>query len=244
MTSTPIPLDAIRRLHYGYIVAPEGRPDAGQPIPVCGYLVEHPKARILFDTGLSPVDDATRQRYEPRASPPDVVLGAVGLAPGDIDIVVNCHLHVDHAGGNDRFAGTPIWVQRAELELAEAGDHTFPEYAYDFEGADLRVIDGEVELVPGVRIIPTPGHTAGHQALVVETAAGPVLLAGQAFNAASEFGFAAFSHRLAAAGLDTIGVAPGWMARVAELDPIRAYFAHDLLVQERDEAALGTPRPL
>jgi len=244
MTTTVLSLDRIRRLHYGYIVAPEGRTDVGQPIPVCGYLVEHPKARILFDTGLSPVDEATRARYRPRAATPGVVLAGLGLAPGDIDLVVNCHLHLDHAGGNDQFPDTPIYVQRAELDLAEAGDHTFPEYAYDFPGARLRVIGGEEEPVPGVRIVPTPGHTAGHQALVVETVVGPVLLAGQAFTTASEFGFAAFSHRLAAAGLDTIGESPAWMARVAEFDPIRTYFAHDLLVHERDEASLGVPQPL
>ncbi|MDP9467156.1 MAG: hypothetical protein M3P32_00215 [Chloroflexota bacterium] len=46
--------ERIRRLHYGYIVAPEESPVAGQPIPVCGYLVEHPKARILFDTASRP----------------------------------------------------------------------------------------------------------------------------------------------------------------------------------------------
>ena len=206
--------------------------------------MEHPRARILFDTGLSPVDEATRERYRPRGTPPEVVLAALDLSPGDVDVVVNCHLHADHAGGNDRFPDTPIYIQRAEIDLAEAGDHTFPEYAYDFDGADLRVIDGEVEVVPGVRIVPTPGHTAGHQGLVVDTDIGAVLLAGQAFDAASQFGFAAFSHRLAAAGLDAIGESPGWMARVHELDPIRTYFAHDLLVHERDEAALGAPIPL
>jgi glyoxylase-like metal-dependent hydrolase (beta-lactamase superfamily II) len=236
--------DAIRRLHYGYIVAPDGGSDAGQPIPVCGYLVEHPRARILFDTGLSPVDDATRQRYRPRATAPEAVLGALDLEPGDIDLVVNCHLHVDHAGGNDHFPDIPIYIQRAELELARAGDHTFPEFAYDFPRATLRVIDGETELVPGVRIVPTPGHTAGHQAVIVDTDIGPVLLAGQAFTTASEFGFAAFSHRLVTAGLDAIGESPGWMSRVHELDPIRTYFAHDLLVHERDSASLGVPRPL
>ena len=236
-----IGLDAIRRVHYGYIVAPEGGADAGQPIPVCGYVIKHPKARILFDTGLSPIDAETRERYHPRAMTADDALTVVGLAPGDIDLVVNCHLHVDHAGGNDRFPGTPIYVQAAEMRLAEAGDHTFPEYAYDFPDADLRVIDGEVELVPGVRIVPTPGHTAGHQALVVETTAGPVLFAGQAFTTASEFGFAAFSHRLTAAGLDTIGEVPAWMARIAAIAPARTVFAHDLLVHEQDAADLGRP---
>jgi hypothetical protein len=61
-------ISRIRRLHFGYYVVPEGSLDAGQPLPVCGYLVEHAAGRILFDTGFSPVDEATRQRYAPRAS--------------------------------------------------------------------------------------------------------------------------------------------------------------------------------
>jgi glyoxylase-like metal-dependent hydrolase (beta-lactamase superfamily II) len=237
-------LSTIRRLHYGYITAPDGGSDAGQPLPVCGYLVEHPKARILYDTGLTPVDDRLRQRYAPRGSTVAQVLATVGLEPGDIDLIANCHMHVDHAGGNSTFPDVPIYVQDPELEAAQGPDFTFPEYTFDFPGATLRVIDGEIEPVPGVRIVPTPGHTPGHQSLVVETAAGSVLLAGQSFDRASDFGFAAFSHRLARDGLDTIGVFPPWMARIDELAPVRGLFAHDLTVFEPDPAPIGRPRPL
>jgi glyoxylase-like metal-dependent hydrolase (beta-lactamase superfamily II) len=237
-------LSTIRRLHYGYITAPDGGSDAGQPLPVCGYLVEHPTARILYDTGLTPVDDWLRQRYAPRGSTVAQVLATVGLEAGDIDLIVNCHMHVDHAGGNSAFPDVPIYVQDPELEAAQGPDVTFPEYTFDFPGATLRVIDGEIEPVPGVRIVPTPGHTPGHQSLVVETAAGSVLLAGQSFDRASDFGFAAFSHRLARDGLDTIGVFPPWMARIDELAPVRGLFAHDLTVFEPDPAPIGRPRPL
>ena len=234
--------ERIRRLHYGYIVAPEGTQDAGQPIPVCGYLIEHPTARILFDTGISPMDDETRQRYLPRGAPVEEVLAGIGLGLGDIDLIANCHLHADHAGGNSSFPNVPVYVQEAELEVARTTEHTFPAYTFDFPDVQLEVVRGEAEIVPGVRLIPTPGHTVGHQALVVDTQAGRVLLAGQAFNTASEFSFAAFSHRLDAAGLDTIGTFPPWMPRVAALRPQRGYFAHDLLTYESDPADLGHPR--
>lgn len=234
--------ERIRRLHYGYIVSPEGSPDAGQPIPVCGYLIEHPKGRILFDTGISPFDDETRERYQPRVTPVEQVLAGIGLALSDIDLIANCHLHADHAGGNSKFPKVPVYVQAAELLIARTTEHTYPEYTFDFPDVALQVIRGEEEMVPGVRIIPTPGHTLGHQALVIDTKAGRVLLAGQAFNSASEFSFAAFSHRLDAAGLDTIGKFPPWMARIAALEPRRGYFAHDLLIYEPDPADLGHPR--
>lgn len=234
--------ERIRRLHYGYIVAPEGTSDAGQPIPVCGYLIEHPKARILFDTGISPMDDETRERYHPRARPVEEVLAGIGLALSDIDLIANCHLHADHAGGNSKFPGVPVYVQKAELMIARTTEHTYPEYTFDFPDVKLEVIKGETEMVSGVRIIPTPGHTPGHQALVVDTKAGRVLLAGQAFNTASEFSFAAFSHRLDAERRDQIGKFPPWMTRVAALKPQRGYFAHDLLTYEPDPAELGHPR--
>ncbi len=234
--------ERIRRLHYGYIVSPGGSPDAGQPIPVCGYLIEHPKGRILFDTGIAPFDDETRDRYHPRVTPVDKALVGIGLALSDIDLIVNCHLHADHAGGNSKFPKVPIYVQAAELLIARTTEHTTPAYVFDFPDVALTVIRGEEEMVPGVRIIPTPGHTPGHQALVVDTKAGRVLLAGQAFDNASEFSFAAFSHRLDSSGLDQIGKFPPWMARVAELDPQRGYFAHDLLTYEPDPADIGHPR--
>jgi N-acyl homoserine lactone hydrolase len=232
-------ISRIRRLHFGYYVVPEGYPEAGQPLPVCGYLVEHPAGRILFDTGFSPIDAAMRQRFRPRARPVEEVLAVAGLATADIDLIANCHLHADHAGGNYRFPDVPIYIQEKELELAHKMDHTFPEFAVDFPGARIEIVLGEAEIVPGVRLIPTPGHTPGHQAMVVDTNIGPVLLAGQVFNTASQFSLAAFAHRLEREGLDTIGVFPEWMSRIDSINPTRGFFAHDLLAFERDETKLG-----
>lgn len=64
------------------------------------------------------------------------------------------------------------------------------------------------------------------------------------FTTASEFGFAQFSDRLVRAGKPSIGSVPDWMERVLAVDPQRVYFAHDLLVHERDTAGLGTPEPI
>jgi N-acyl homoserine lactone hydrolase len=237
-------ISRIRRLHFGYYVVPEEYPDGGQPLPVCGYLVEHPAGRILFDTGFSPIDAPIRQRFRPRARPVEQALAAAGLAISDIELIANCHLHADHAGGNSRFPDVPIYVQEKELALAHEPDHTFPEFAVDFPGARFEVISGETEIVPGVRLVPTPGHTAGHQAMVVDTNIGPVLLAGQVFNTASQFSLAAFAHRLERDGLDRIGTFPEWMSRIDSINPTRGFFAHDLLVFERDEAELGTAAPI
>ena len=235
---------SVERVHYGFIIAPEGSPNAGQPIPVVGYLVRHPDALFLFDTGFAPIDAATRDAYHPQAVNVEQALAGLGVRPSDIDVVANCHLHADHGGGNAAFPGTPIYVQGPELEAAGQPGYTNPAGTHDFPGATLEVIDGEAEPLPGIRILPTPGHSPGHQSLAVSTGSGWLILAGQAFTTASEFGFALFSDRLVRAGKPSIGTVPDWMERVVALDPSRVYFAHDLLVHERDTASLGNAEPI
>src|SRR5919197_6565968 len=91
--------------------------------------------------------------------------------------VINTHLHFDHCGGNRLFAGVPIYVQRAEREAAREPDYTIPEWA-EFEGATYEEVDGEAEILPGIRVVPTPGHTPGHQSVLVDTEDGLVVVAG------------------------------------------------------------------
>ena len=103
-------------------------------------------------------------------------------APGElvsrVAAVVNTHLHFDHCGGNRLFPGIPIHVQRRELADARTeDDYTVREWV-DFRGATYVEHDGEAEILPGVRLLPAPGHTAGHQVVLVETDEGPVVLGG------------------------------------------------------------------
>ena len=235
---------SVERIHFGFLVAPADTRDAGQPIPVVGYLVRHPDALFLFDTGFAQIDAGTRERYRPQAVSVEQALAGMRLRPRDVEVVANCHLHADHGGGNAAFPGVPIYVQRPELEAAREPDYTNPAGTHDFPGARLEVIDGEAEPLPGIRLVPTPGHSPGHQSLAVWTGSGWLVLAGQAFTTASEFGFALFSDRLARAGQPPIGQVPDWMERIVALDPSRVYFAHDLLVHERDTAALGNAEPI
>jgi N-acyl homoserine lactone hydrolase len=96
-----------------------------------------------------------------------------------IAAVINCHLHFDHCGQNAAFPGIPIYVQRAEWDAAHEPDYTIAEWV-DFDGADYRKIDGAEHLLPSVSIVPTPGHTPGSQALIIDSAEARVILAGQA----------------------------------------------------------------
>src|SRR5215213_5629658 len=95
-----------------------------------------------------------------------------------IDMVVNTHLHADHCGGNHLFAGRPIYVQRRELEDARSeDDYTIPEWV-EATGVRYVPVDGELELLPGLRLVPAPGHTRGTQVVVVETGGRPVVVGG------------------------------------------------------------------
>lgn len=241
--TTPIKAGDIQRIHYGYIVSPPEYPDAGQPLPVSGFLVPYPGGRLLFDTGMSPVDQETRDRYHPRLRTAVEALASVGAGVEDINVIANCHLHADHAGGNHLFPNVRVVVQRAELEAARQPDYTFPQYAFDFPGARLEVVEGEVEVAPGLRLVPTEGHTPGHQSLLIETNQGRWLLAGQAANTTWEFSAAAFSERIAAEREDVIGTFPAWMPMLRTREIQRAFFAHDLCVWERDTSDIGQPQP-
>jgi N-acyl homoserine lactone hydrolase len=224
----------VRRMLMGHFTMPEDSSLPGQSIVVCAYLLAHPDGPILFDTGLGRHEEAERV-YRPVMRDVRRELRRAGWNADDVRAVVNCHLHVDHAGGNPHFPGRPIFVQPAEVEAAADQEYTNPNVV-DFEGVRLELHDGEADVAPGVRIIPTPGHTPGHQSLVVDTRQGRVVLAGQAFSDASEYGRAAFaSHLVGEGGTDGVEI-PAWVRTIhEEIDPVRILFAHDLAVWERAE---------
>ncbi len=143
-------------------------PNAGEVGVVIGYVVRHAGGVLLFDTGFGFGDAELDAYYQVRARPVVDALADAGIDPSSIDAVVNCHLHVDHAGQNGRFPGVPIYVQAAEWTVAHTTDHTILDWI-DAPGTDYHHIAGDHDLAPGVRIVATPGHTPGHQSLAVAT---------------------------------------------------------------------------
>lgn len=114
-------------------------------------------------------------------------LNELGYTPGDISYVVNTHLHFDHAGNNDLFGGARFFVQRAHWEFAR-GNRNYPGFCWDLPQLRYDLLDGPAQVVPGVQVLPTPGHTPGHQSVVVTLAeAGTVILAGDAVHSGSSF---------------------------------------------------------
>ncbi|MGC8732154.1 MAG: N-acyl homoserine lactonase family protein [Halothiobacillaceae bacterium] len=164
--------------------------------PILAYLIETSQGRILYDVGCDyrKIEDASLRKryYDPEVfafGAPEMQeeqrlphhLQRLGLTPADIDVVFLGHLHFDHAGGLCEVCGAEVHVQHDEMEAARSGldPAYFPD---DFAGNHLwKIMQGEYDLVPGVRAISSPGHTAGHMSLWVELPRGaPVILCGDA----------------------------------------------------------------
>jgi N-acyl homoserine lactone hydrolase len=218
----------VRRVDFGYFVRPADETAGGRERvePVLGYLVDHPQGRLLFDTGMGAHPDVDAH-YRPRRADPEQALRAAGARLNDVDVVVNCHLHFDHCGNNPAFRGRPIFVQDVELTSAHAPDYTLPELI-DADGLVYEQVSGDAEIWAGISVVPTPGHTAGHQSLIVHRTDGDVVvLCGQGHDTASGFSAAVLAVRAADDGHLPSGLAPEWVRRLTELDPSRVYFAHD-----------------
>jgi glyoxylase-like metal-dependent hydrolase (beta-lactamase superfamily II) len=143
-------------------------------------LIQTPSGRLLVETGIGDrLDDKTRtmRGYEGPWIVP--ALETAGFLPETIDVVAMSHLHFDHAGGLLRpdgeraFPHATIVAQKAEWEIA-LGDN--PRLVASYVQPELQLVkdwgaqgwtDGERELLPGVTVIPTGGHSAGHQAVIV-----------------------------------------------------------------------------
>jgi N-acyl homoserine lactone hydrolase len=225
-------VDDVRRLDLGTFVRPADETATGQPRveAVHGYAIPHDAGLIVDDTGNGEADDEPEAWYGPRRVWLDDALQEHGLAADDVSLVINCHLHFDHIGGNPRLAGRRILCQRRELDAAASGDYTVASLV-DFPGARYELLDGEAEPVRGVHVIPTPGHVDGHQSVVVECDDGSIVVAGQSHDTASGWSADVLARRASALGhTPPLPVAPRWMARLLSFDPRRVVFAHDAAV--------------
>jgi N-acyl homoserine lactone hydrolase len=164
-------------------------------VPVGCYLVTHPRGNLLLDTGVHPaaltdpvgrLGERRAARFKIRSAPTDNVvsqLGLLGLGPDDVRYVANSHFHFDHCGGNELFPRATFLVQRAEMEAARE-TITTPSSRYspsqvDFDHPlEYRLLEGEHDVFGDgtVVLVPTYGHTPGHQSLVIRDGRAPDLV--------------------------------------------------------------------
>jgi glyoxylase-like metal-dependent hydrolase (beta-lactamase superfamily II) len=143
-------------------------------------LVETPAGRVLIETGIGERLDEKNVAMRGYAGSPIVpTLRAAGFDPGSVDVVAMSHLHYDHAGGllladgSRAFPRARIVAQRREWEVALG---TNARLVASYDQPELRLVrdwgaegwaEGDRELLPGVSVVRTGGHSAGHQAIVV-----------------------------------------------------------------------------
>jgi N-acyl homoserine lactone hydrolase len=226
-----VQVEDVRRLFLGtFVRPPEETGGAPRVEAVYGYAVPHASGLVLLDTGIGAADAETEAWYRPRRIDLHEALHTEGWTLDDVHLVVNCHLHFDHCGGNPLLPGRRVVAQRRELASARAGGYTFEDL---IEGATYEELDGEAEVLPGVHVIPTPGHVDGHQSVAVVCDDGSIVLAGQSHDQASQWSAGALAARARTLGhAEPLPAYPPWIDRLMTFDPRRVVFAHDAAVWE------------
>jgi glyoxylase-like metal-dependent hydrolase (beta-lactamase superfamily II) len=155
-------------------------------VPIIVWYIEGAEKKILVDTGgCDPEDPGLKPWVSPYVRPagqelPNVLKTKLGLTPDDIDIVLMSHLHWDHCCGNDLFPKAEFIVQEKELESARNPIPILsPIYVKKFiDDFPYTTVDGDKEIVDGVSVIFTPGHSEGFQGVLVEAESNRYFLAG------------------------------------------------------------------
>jgi N-acyl homoserine lactone hydrolase len=212
-----MPLE-IKRLHLASLRGIDGR-----DWPVHGFVVTHPGGAVLVDTGCGGPDEVLNDWRVVNRSVADA-LADLDMSPADIGLVINTHLHFDHCGQNAVFTHAACHVQRTELDRARRESAELYDW-FGFMNARWELLDGDTEILPGLSVITTPGHTAGHQCVVVSTAGGQDVLLGDAAYTPRQF-----------AGPPDADLPPGqasdpaaWrgsLGRIRSLEPARVHFCH------------------
>lgn len=218
------------------VLSPQAARGRRLRIPVYSYLIQTSDSLILLDTGCSHqcrtnpaglLGADTFKVLKPDLTPTDHIvaqLGALHLIPADIDLVVNSHCHFDHAGGNEGFPTNRFGIQQLEYQAAEEDRETYPDLAFrPPDLSRLTLFRGDTELAPGATLISTPGHTLGHQSLLVELSDRAVLITSDAVYTKSHFSV----EHLGAAKDPALARAS--LKRLLEIsrDGARPFFSHD-----------------
>jgi N-acyl homoserine lactone hydrolase len=164
-------------------------------VPITSYLIDHPRGRVLFDSGLhvdtlhSPAEHigdvlAAFHQFD-YGTGEDIAarLTSIDVDPASITHVINSHLHFDHCGGNALLPNATVVVQRPELDAAKGGGEVKGYVTADFDtGQPWQLINGEHDFFGdgSVVLIPTYGHTPGHQSVRVRTENKEFVLCGDA----------------------------------------------------------------
>ena len=156
-------------------------------LPIWAFLVQSEEKNILVDTGLDENELMTPAGFteETGLEPKSILelLDEIGLQAEDINIVINTHLHDDHCGNNALFNKALFYAHKNELAFCRNPhplDHRYDEYF--IEEINFIEVESETEIVPGVKVIPRPGHSVGTLSVEVDTGEGQAIITGFCCN--------------------------------------------------------------
>ena len=153
------------------------------PLALRCVLIEHDDGLVLIDTGIGNKENekfidiyGVENKGTRGATQLEDAIAELGHRPEDIRWVINTHLHFDHAGGNKTVDGLAFpraryVAQKGELNFAQhTNERTAGSYLpHNFSDTPFELIDGETEILPGIRGLPTPGHVPYHQSILIES---------------------------------------------------------------------------
>lgn len=144
------------------------------------WFIEGSEPKILVDCGASISDFTGRGLPQDEIQSSDTGLAKLGLEPRDIDIVIVTHLHFDHIALAHLYPNARLIVQKRELDYAR-NPHPWDAPFYDrrtLGNLNFELIDGEKEVIPGIAVFLTPGHSPGGQSVEINTAGGKAIITG------------------------------------------------------------------
>jgi N-acyl homoserine lactone hydrolase len=209
----------IKRLHLARLSVADG-----SQWPVHGFVILHDQGAVLVDTGVGGPDRVLSDWRVVNRTVAES-LADIDLSPADITLVINTHLHFDHCGQNAIFRHAPWYVQRAEEERARVESPDLYDW-FGFMSARFELLDGDAEILPGVRVVATPGHTRGHQSVVVSTDTGMDVLIGDAAYTTAQYTGPADAPLPDGQAADLTAWQDS-LDRIRSLDPGRVHFCHD-----------------
>lgn len=230
----------IRPLHLGTIYRKKINMAYGcgvtdvMSFPLLAFYLESTdgKRRIMVDTGGSPPDGKSWMPYERlKRHEPSMALALAGVSPEEIGTVIFTHLHWDHASNNALFQNAKFYVQRKEYEsIADPNIQEIPGYILPLlRGTKYTLLDGDQEICDGIRVVLTPGHTQGHQCVIVNTAVGEHIIGGDLVTLMENW---EAEPKIPNGGYYSLSVIRGSMEKLADIPGVMLP-GHDFKVLER-----------
>lgn len=155
-------------------------------LPIYAFAIMGGDRKILVDTGLEDfvVPDDLEERIGFPVMNFEDALETIGWTPEDVDVIIHTHLHNDHCENDALCTNAEVYVQKAELDFCMEPhpiDHRY--YPDVLEDVNIKTVEGDAEILDGIKVLFTPGHTPGGQSIAVNTEKGVALITGLCCNA-------------------------------------------------------------